>query len=114
MILNKIKTTVFCASLLMAVGCTGDFDELNKNPEGFTNEQLEQDFNHIKAPINALFLGIFNTTHWKYQLQQNLNADLWSGYMATPTPFKGAAGDNSNYNYVNGWNGFVWDLKRRL
>lgn len=110
MILNKIKTTVFCASLLMAVGCTGDFDELNKNPEGFSNEQLEQDFNHIKAPLNAEFLGIFNTTHWKYQLQQNLNADLWSGYMATPTPFKGAAGDNSNYNYVNGWNGFIWDL----
>jgi hypothetical protein len=110
MILNKIKTTVLCASLLMAVGCTGDFDELNKNPAGFTNEQLEQDYNHIKAPINALFLGIFNTTHWKYQLQQNLNADLWSGYMATPTPFKGAAGDNSNYNYVNGWNGFIWDL----
>jgi hypothetical protein len=110
MILNKIKTTAFCASLLMAVGCTGDFDALNKNPEGFTNEQLEQDFNHIKAPLNAEFLGIFNTTHWKYQLQQNLNADIWSGYMATPTPFKGAAGDNSNYNYVNGWNGFIWDL----
>ena len=110
MILNKIKTTAFCASLLFAVGCTGDFDALNLNPEGFTNEQLEQDFNHIKAPLNAEFLGIFNTTHWKYQLQQNLNADIWSGYMATPTPFKGAAGDNSNYNYVNGWNGFIWDL----
>jgi hypothetical protein len=110
MLLNKIKTTAFCASLLMAVGCTGDFDALNKNPEGFTNEQLEQDFNNIKAPLNAEFLGIFNTTHWKYQLQQNLNADIWSGYMATPTPFKGAAGDNSNYNYVNGWNGFIWDL----
>lgn len=110
MILNKIRITVFCASLLMAVGCTGDFDELNLNPEGFTSKQLEQDFNHITAPLNAEFLGIFNTTHWKYQLQQNLNADIWSGYMATPTPFKGAAGDNSNYNYVNGWNGFIWDL----
>lgn len=110
MILNKIKTTAFCASLLMAVGCTGDFDALNKNPEGFTDQQLEQDFNHIKAPIAATFTGIFNTTHWKYQLQQNLNADIWSGYMATPTSFKGAAGDNSNYNYVNGWNGFIWDL----
>jgi hypothetical protein len=110
MILNKIKTTAFCAALLLAVSCTSDFDALNINPEGFTNAQLEQDFNHIKAPLNAEFLGIFNTTHWKYQLQQNLNADLWSGYMATPTPFKGAAGDNSNYNYVNGWNGFIWDL----
>jgi hypothetical protein len=110
MILNKIKTTAFCASLLMAVGCTGDFAEINTNPTGFSSSQLEQDFNHIKSPLASSFTGIFNTTHWKYQLQQNLNADLWSGYMATPTPFKGAAGDNSNYNYVNGWNGFVWDL----
>jgi hypothetical protein len=110
MILNKIKTTAFCASLLIAVGCTGDFEALNKNPEGFTNEQLKQDFNDIKSPLASTFTGIFNTTHWKYQLQQNLNSDIWSGYMATPTPFKGAAGDNSNYNYVNGWNGFIWDL----
>jgi hypothetical protein len=110
MILNKIKTTVICATLVATVSCTSDFNEINTNPSGFTQAQLEQDFNHVKVPFSGVFTGIFNTTHWKYQLQQNLSADIWSGYMATPTPFKGAAGDNSNYNLVDGWNGFIWDL----
>jgi len=110
MILNKIKTTAICATLLAAVSCTSDFNEINTNPTGITAENLEQDFNHVKVPFTTMFTGIFNTLHWKYQLQQNLSADIWSGYMATPTPFKGAAGDNSNYNLVDGWNGFIWSL----
>jgi hypothetical protein len=109
MILNKIKTTAVCASLLMAVGCTSDFNETNTNPTGITAKELEQDFYNIKGPLAPMFTGIFNTTHWKYQLQQNLNADLWSGYMGTPTGFAGGS-NNSNYNYVDGWNGFIWSL----
>jgi hypothetical protein len=110
MILNKIKTTAICATLLAAVSCTSDFNETNTNPTGITAKDLEQDFNNVRVPFTTVFTGVFNTTHWKYQLQQNLNADIWSGYMATPTPFKGAAGDNSNYNYVDGWNSFIWSL----
>ena len=109
MILNKTKISVICASLLLAVGCTNDFQNINTNPYGFTNAQLAQDFNNIKTPFTSAFNGVFNTLHWKYQLQQNLNADLWSGYMATPTPFAGGS-NNSTYNLVDGWNGFVWDL----
>jgi hypothetical protein len=109
MILNKLKTTAICASMLMAVSCTSDFNEINTNPTGVTAKELEQDFYNIKGPLAPMFTGIFNTTHWKYQLQQNLNADLWSGYMATPTPFAGGS-NNSNYNYINGWNNFIWTL----
>lgn len=109
MILNKIKTTLICSSLLLAVGCTNDFQNINTNPYGLTNAQLEQDFNNIKTPFTSAFNGVFNTLHWKYQLQQNLNADLWSGYMAIPTPFAGGS-NNSTYNLVDGWNGFVWNL----
>lgn len=109
MILNKIKTTVICASLLAVMGCTNDFQDINTNPYGFTNAQLQQDFNNIKTPFTTAFNGIFNTLHWKFQLQQNLNADLWSGYMAIPTPFAGGS-NNSTYKLVDGWNGFVWNL----
>jgi hypothetical protein len=109
MILNKIKTTAICASLLMAVGCTSDFNEINTNPVGITAKDLEQDFNHIKGSFVPMFTGIFNTLHWKYQLQQNLNADLYSGYMATPTPFRGGS-NNATYDLVDGWNGFIWNL----
>jgi hypothetical protein len=43
---------------------------------------------------------------WQYQLQQNLNADIYSGYMMSPTPFNGN-NNNTNYFMMDGWNGFV-------
>ena len=29
--------------LFCAVGCTGDFDEINRDPSGATNEELERE-----------------------------------------------------------------------
>jgi hypothetical protein len=56
MIINKIKRTAICISLLAAVSCTGDFEEINSNPNGATDAVLEQDFNNIKS----LFVPMFN------------------------------------------------------
>ena len=41
--------------------------------------------------------------NWEYQLMQNLNADLYSGYLAIPTPFA-SNNNNSLYYMVDGWN----------
>ena len=43
---------------------------------------------------------------WQYQLQQNLNADIYSGYMATASAFA-ADINNTNYFMMDGWNGFI-------
>jgi hypothetical protein len=108
MILNKIKTTAICASLLFAVGCTDNFDEINSDPNGFTDQLLEQDFNNIKGLFTPIFNNVlvFNP-EWFYQVQQGLQGDVWSGYMATPTPFRGGT-NNTTYDLVDGWNGFAW------
>ena len=58
MILNKIKTTAICASLLAAVSCTSDFNEINQNPNGITSKDLEQDFNHVKVPFTTVLYSI--------------------------------------------------------
>jgi Susd and RagB outer membrane lipoprotein len=107
--LETIKKITIATLLGIAMGCTDNFENINTNPNGFTNAQIQQDFNDIRGQFPSLFNGIYNNLHWKYQLQQNLNADLWSGYMATPTPFRGGS-NNSTYDLVDGWNGFVWDL----
>jgi len=107
--LNTIKRTAICISLLAAVGCTGDFEDINTNPNGITPELFEQDFNHIKGGFAPMFNNIYvYTPEWVYQLQQNLNSDIWSGYMATPTGFAGGI-NNTTYSLVDGWNGFIWD-----
>ncbi len=108
MILNKIKIITITICFLFLTNCTDDFQDINSNEYGVTDETLEQNFNNIKS----LFVPIFNnilvlSPEWKYQVQQGLQADIWSGYMATPTPFRGGT-NNTTYDLVDGWNGFAW------
>ena len=106
--LNTIKRTAICISLLAAVSCTDNFEEINTNPNGITQELLEQDFNHIKGSFGPMFNNIIVLTpEWKYQVQQGLQGDIWSGYMATGTAFRGGT-NNTTYDLVDGWNGFAW------
>jgi hypothetical protein len=49
---------------------------------------------------------IKSSPEWWAQLQQNLNADLYSGYMATGSAFNGGS-NNNTYHMMDGWNGFV-------
>ncbi|MFB9108729.1 RagB/SusD family nutrient uptake outer membrane protein [Flavobacterium gyeonganense] len=108
MTINKIKTTALCFSLLAAMSCTDNFEDINTNPTGATTEQLEQDYNNIKSLFKPSFSRMYiSDITWQYQLQQSLQADAWSGYMITPVPF----GTLNNYDYAlnPGWNGFAWD-----
>ncbi len=88
--------------------CTGDFEEINTNKYGYSDEELTQQNNHIGSGFSTMFDNIIRTNPgWNYQLQQNLNADIFSGYMASPTPFAGNI-NNQTYSLVDGWNGFIW------
>ncbi|QZK90043.1 SusD/RagB family nutrient-binding outer membrane lipoprotein [Flavobacterium sp. CHNK8] len=106
--LNTIKKTAICVSLLAAVSCTNNFEDINTNPTGISEAQYEQDFNNIKGAFAPMFNNIIVLTpEWKYQVQQGLQGDIWSGYMATGTAFRGGT-NNTTYDLVDGWNGFAW------
>lgn len=110
---NITKTTIIISLLTVGSSCTDNFEEINTNPNGITPELFEQDFNHIKGGFAPMFNNIqVLTPEWVYQLQQGLNCDIWSGYMATPTPFAGGV-NNTTYSLVDGWNGFIWDYAYR-
>ncbi|MDI9310280.1 MAG: RagB/SusD family nutrient uptake outer membrane protein [Limnohabitans sp.] len=97
---NILKSILILAAFTI-IGCTNDFNETNTDSTGISS---------LPAPelFKKLYLNVFITDPaWQYQLQQNLNADLWSGYMATPTPFAGGS-NNSTYNFMAGWNDFAW------
>jgi hypothetical protein len=109
MILNKIKTTVFCTSLILAASCTGEFNDINTNKYGITNEDLKQDNNNIRllfAPVNG---NVISDLHWKYQVHQSLAGDIWGGYNGIPTPFGGGV-NNSTYSINRGWTTFQWNF----
>ncbi len=52
---------------------------------------------------------IKNCPVWWAQVQQNLNADIYSGYMMSSTAFGGNILNNTTYAMKDGWNGFAFN-----
>ena len=104
---NNIKKSLICLGLLALVGCTDNFDEINSNPDGFTQEELTQDFNHIKGPFTAMFDNVMvNTPGWKYQVAIDLSGNTWGGYTTAP----GFDGNNNlSYALSDNWNLWGWE-----
>jgi hypothetical protein len=103
-----VLLTYLVAAAMFITGCTDKFEDFNTDPYGITREQLKEDFNYIGLPLKLMQLSLYvNDPAWNTQLQQNLIADVYSGYMTPPTPFAGNV-NNVTYALVAGWNGFPW------
>jgi len=110
----KNRNNIFLSSLvafsLVFWACSDNLEEIDGNPRNITQEQLEVDFQNVGSLYKPMFENIYQYTPvWSYQLQQNLNADIFSGYMTNPRPFVAGA-NNSTYNLVSGWNNFIWSV----
>lgn len=104
-------TTLFAVmAIMLASACTKRFDEINKNPFDFTEDELKADYRLMGEPLSQaqLNLLIYNDPPTA-QLQQNLNADVFSGYMMAPTPFEGNI-NNTNYGLLYYWNNKPWQV----
>lgn len=83
----------FCTAFLG--GRTGNFRELNDDLSGISDGDLEADDNGFGYRLQIVSRGFISTTisqgarNWPFQMTQNLNADMFSGYMHDP---KTAAG----------------------
>ena len=94
---------------LVSTSCS-DLEQYNKNDRNISEDQLEVDFQHVGSKYKPIFESIYQyTPAWSYQLQQNLNADVYSGYMTNPRPFV-AGSNNTTYALVSGWNNFIWSV----
>jgi len=87
--------------------CTKNFEDYNKNNLGLTDGDLAADGKDLEIFFKTAQMAIYNFSGGgdpnSFQVQQNLNADVYSGYFMSPNPF----GNRSNLNYAltNGWNG---------
>ncbi|SDL29696.1 Susd and RagB outer membrane lipoprotein [Pedobacter steynii] len=108
---TKLSAAIFAATFVMVQSsCTKDFDKYNANPNGLTEEDLLKDniSSGIFIPemqVNVMYCK--TNEDYIYQIQQNLNADIFSGYFAPPGDFGGP--NNSTYALKNGWN--LWPFK---
>ena len=77
--------------------CTKKFEKFDTDNTGLTSQQVQVGL--IFPGIQTAIFGEENN----YQLDQNLNADCYSGYMMSPDPFRGNI-NNLTYSLVDGWN----------
>ncbi len=96
--MKKIIFIILAAFFMNA--CTDKFEEANTNPYEISSESLKQDFNHVGAYYSSMLGNIFG-----HQIEENLVAESFCDYMATPTPF---AGGVNNTTYYIRWNTY-WD-----
>lgn len=94
--------------LLLTSACTKEFKAFNTNPNAVTQTQAGGDFQYIGGFIPVMEENIFSPIDYVYQIQQNLNADVFSGYMMSGDPFGGP--NNTNYFMKTGWNAQAFDL----
>lgn len=101
---------IIAAALLVlgAAACTKNFEDYNTDNTGLSNEQLKPDYNDLGSYLTLAQRSIINFSGGgdpnSYQVQQNLNADCFSGYFMSPSIFNGGI-NNTNYFMMAGWNG---------
>ena len=101
--------------LLLSVGWTGKFREFNTDQSGITDDDLLIDDNGFGIRLGIIQQGIYfnydfgKGKNWPFQLIQNLNADMFSGYMHDGKPLNGGT-HNSDYNMQDGWNSAMWQF----
>ena len=111
---NSIKVILIATILssMLLVSCTDNFETMNQNPDGVTDELQKADYilygRYFPQMEQSIYFN-FGNGNWQYQLQQNLIADIYSGYMMSPNPFKGNI-NNTTYFLVDTWNGFPFSL----
>ncbi|HWJ28632.1 MAG TPA: SusD/RagB family nutrient-binding outer membrane lipoprotein, partial [Flavisolibacter sp.] len=89
--MNKNINKLLCVSFvgILLAGCTKDFKEINTNPSGVKPDVFLADFQAVVLPLQNAQRNIIHQVNWEYQLQENLNADIYGGFMTPPTPFNG-------------------------
>ena len=103
----------FCTVFLGA--CTGNFRDMNDDLTGISDEDLEADDNGFGYRLQIVQQGIYfnydfgKGKNWPFQMTQNLNADMFSGYMHDPKPLQGGS-HNSDYNLQDSWNSAMWQF----
>ncbi len=98
---NIIKGLVLITGLLAAVACTGNYLEINSDPYGASNEELERDGYIVRSALSGIANGVISPDVNTTQFTECLLGGPMAGYLADANA--GWANTISNYNPVDGW-----------
>ena len=120
----KCRHTYLFAGLcaLLFGACTGNFRDINDDLSGITDGELEADNNGLGYRLGIIQQGVYfnydfgKGKNWPFQLTQNLNADMFSGYMQPPANDTVQGGWNTapqppaSGPAQDGWNSAMWQF----
>jgi hypothetical protein len=108
--IKRILVIPAALGVLSLGSCTKDFKSINTNPDALYATTAGIDYQNLGEPLNQAQLNILNYIDYNYQVQQNLNADIYSGYMMSADPFFTNNENNTNYFMIPAWNLTAWDI----
>ena len=88
--MKQLFNTIFVILALSVLASCSKWEEYNTDPFGITSEMLEADYNNIGAYYPKVLQSVYlhyGTCTSRFQMTNNLTADIWSGYMAIPSCF---------------------------
>lgn len=99
----------------IGVACTDDFNDINTNKNGITYGDgglFKDASNYLPSQMQWLYPcnGGPSAAGWVFQVQQNFNSDIYSGYwmQASTSGFTHGANIETNYVLVQGWDDFLF------
>ena len=93
---------IIVIAIFFANGCTDDFEEINTNPLVLTAEKVDVSLIG-KAFAQAEYNGVYEVD-WRFQVAQNLFADLYCQYYATTASYF----SSDRYIQVGSWASTAW------
>lgn len=108
---KKFGIALLCAGVgftLIQSSCTKDFEKYNTNKYTASDSLLKIDGEQLGAFMLPMELGVVNSVNYNFQVQENLNADIFSGFMMTADA--GFNPNNHTYALNSGWNTAPFDL----
>lgn len=101
MIKNIYKAFSVVAAALCGIACTSNFEEINKNPYGVTDDEMQRDGYIIRASLTGMANGVISPDVNTTQFTECLLGGTQGGYMADANA--GFANTISNYNPTDNW-----------
>lgn len=104
--LGKLIILVFLPLVLPS--CVDQLEGFNYDKKRITDQLLSIDANEGGFQLPGMQVGIIDVLEtWRFEMQQNLNADNYAGYMSLPSEFL-ANRNNGTYAMVDNWNNQIW------
>lgn len=100
-----IKVLAVVMVITMFNGCTGDFDEINTDPQSLTRPFLEENPSALGQVFTHAQYFSVNGLNWRFQISQNLFSDLWCQYYATTA----VNFDSDRLTQVGRWAELAWE-----